>query len=182
MRPQFKRRAAFKQSPVTGMFEFVQSVTMYYVRMLFSYTVIGTLVGIVLVSVFSILLLRVTLQRKLENDWGTYITSVISAVQIAVMSFVYKLLARKLTEFGMFSRTSLSLPLLSLAPLSCCVVHCRVGRVVRVPGALWVRGEYAVGVLRMRYGGTLSISFLLLCPFALAPSFLCSSCGAAPGR
>ena len=114
MRPQFKRRAAFKQSPVTGMFEFVQSVTMYYVRMLFSYTVIGTLVGIVLVSVFSILLLRVTLQRKLENDWGTYITSVISAVQIAVMSFVYKLLARKLTEFGMFSRTSLSPSPLSL--------------------------------------------------------------------
>ena len=37
MRPQYKKRSEYRQSPITGMFDYVQPNIVYFLRLILSY-------------------------------------------------------------------------------------------------------------------------------------------------
>ena len=103
-RPQFLRKAKNGRSQVTGEAGVAESRCIQMFRRVVSYSVISTMVVMVLIAVFSMFVLRVWLVKKepdeISEGWGDRSTAIINALQIQIMSRVYNWVARKLTDFG----------------------------------------------------------------------------------
>lgn len=93
------------RSPVTGLPGHVVANQCWKgIRSGFSSSVFSLLLGIVIVTFISTFLARIYLVRAeeegdIEENWGGYAASIINAVVIALLSFVYNQLAQLLTSF-----------------------------------------------------------------------------------
>lgn len=95
-RPEYS--GELKRNEIDGHLEKSFPPLIKFKRMLFSQTVIWTLIGVVIGSVVSIFILRKVL-NDWNSAWGSILTAIINAVQIQVLNFVYGKVSRTLNDY-----------------------------------------------------------------------------------
>eukprot|EP01138_Halocafeteria_seosinensis_P016472 gb/GECG01016803.1/.p1 GENE.gb/GECG01016803.1/~~gb/GECG01016803.1/.p1 ORF type:complete len:772 (+),score=100.00 gb/GECG01016803.1/:1-2316(+) len=102
-RPAYIRSSEvyLKRSFSTGKPEYWRSPVRSTLKHVISDTTIATVIGIVIVLVVMIFWLRIVLQNvdNLSTEWASHISSIVTAVQIQVMSFLYHKLAHLLVNW-----------------------------------------------------------------------------------
>lgn len=96
-RPEFK--GTWLPSPIDGRkvetFPFIKRV----VRMIFSQSVIWTLIGVVIACVIGIFFFRRALKGNIDPSAGNIITSIVNAIQIQILNYIYGQVSRNLNDY-----------------------------------------------------------------------------------
>lgn len=104
LRPEYLEHCKLIRSPITGRPSYARSDTcLQFTLRGFSAAVVSMMIGVVIVLVLSIFFVRVFLVQlerdgSIQEGWGGNIAGIITAVQIQLMAYVYKSIARIMTD------------------------------------------------------------------------------------
>jgi len=100
-RPHFK--GVYQKDPITGkMKKVVSDLRKVRVRRILGYGIIVVFVWVVIACVVALFLYR----ASLSGDWGIRIVGILTALQIKVLNFIYRYVARKMTDWENFETDS----------------------------------------------------------------------------